>query len=665
VRTGLGRLGPRPSGGSALPVLVAVLTLVTLELVRASGPLVDLALTRAGVRGAATTALVSYLAAGLVAALLLLPRRSCTGGLPRSRAVLLLGAGLLAALRLLAQALQGGPRFVVGLAAVAVAVAVLTLAVAVLAARPGGGRSAAGAVAAGAAAGVGLQLALLTWDAFWRHTVLGWTVTMAVVAVLVGSAVLVGKEPETSTDRAVGRLWALGPLLALAAMMLANPAFAASQSGMPLRVAGPLHAGGLLLAGALVLLRPPPGRAAVQAALLVLAVACGLRLGGVVPGDGVLVLAALLVAQLAAVGLLGAALHPAEAADLQSFRRAAPAPVPLPLPATACLVGMLTIAPLLLYQLHYDVPLGVPNDLVIVVTAAALAGAGLRPSRSAGEPLGVPPTARLLAGCAAAALIGSGVAISGWPGERPAAAAAVTGAGQGSGVVLTWNVHYGVSPEGSVDLEAVARTIEAQDPDVVLLQEVSRGWVHGGGVDLASWLGHRLGRHVAFAPAADRRFGNLILTRSEPVEVRRLPLPYGQGPQRRSAVAARVQVGSVTAEVASVHLQHRPGNTSTRLDELRTLLAALAADDRRGAPVIVGGDLNAGPGRPEPALLAGAGFVSAVDAAGDRRALTDPSTRPPQRIDWIFGRGIGFREAEVVADARSSDHQPVVARIAS
>jgi endonuclease/exonuclease/phosphatase (EEP) superfamily protein YafD len=124
-------------------------------------------------------------------------------------------------------------------------------------------------------------------------------------------------------------------------------------------------------------------------------------------------------------------------------------------------------------------------------------------------------------------------------------------------------------------------------------------------------------------------------------------------------------VGTVTAEVASVHLQHRPGNTATRLEELRTLLAALAVDDRHGMPVIVGGDLNAGPGRPEPALLGGAGFVSALDAAGDRGALADSSTRPAQRIDWIFGRGIGFREAAVLTDARGSDHQPVVARTAS
>ena len=118
--------------------------------------------------------------------------------------MLLLGAGLLAALRLVVQALQGSARFAVGLAAVAVAVAVLTMAVAVLAERPGGGRSAAGAVAAGAAAGVGLQLALATWDPIWRHTALGWTVTAAVVAVLVGSAVLVVRQPERPASRPMG-----------------------------------------------------------------------------------------------------------------------------------------------------------------------------------------------------------------------------------------------------------------------------------------------------------------------------------------------------------------------------------------------------------------------------------------------------------------------------
>jgi endonuclease/exonuclease/phosphatase family metal-dependent hydrolase len=226
-------------------------------------------------------------------------------------------------------------------------------------------------------------------------------------------------------------------------------------------------------------------------------------------------------------------------------------------------------------------------------------------------------------------------------------------------VVLSWNLHYGVTPEGAVDLEGVARTIEAQDPDAVLLQEVSRGWVQGGGVDMATWLAHRLGYRFAFAPAADRRFGNVILSREAPVAVRALALPYGQGPQHRSAVSAQVRVGGRLTQVTSVHLQHRPASTPTRVRELETLLADLAVDTR--LPMVVGGDLNAGPGDPEPALLMAAGFVSAVDAVGEVQVLSDPGATRGRRIDWVFGRGVGFRSARFL-DVRGSDHLPVVVR---
>ena len=140
-------------------------------------------------------------------------------------------------------------------------------------------------------------------------------------------------------------------------------------------------------------------------------------------------------------------------------------------------------------------------------------------------------------------------------------------------------------------------------------------------------------------------------------------MPYGQGPQQRSAISAEVLVGGVPTEVTSVHLQHRPGSTPTRIQQLQTLLAALEVGRPGGPPLVVGGDLNAGPGGPEPALMTDAGFVSAVDVAGDPRALTDPSTAPTRRIDWVFGRGVGFRQAEVLPGARWSDHLPVVVRL--
>jgi endonuclease/exonuclease/phosphatase family metal-dependent hydrolase len=644
---------PRDPVGGALPALVAVLTLLTLELVRASGPLVGFALTRAGVGAAAVTALVTYLAPGLVAAALLLLVRRGGSWSEGSRPVLVAGPVLLGGLRLLVQGLEGNARFVVGLVTVAVAVAVLTLAVAVLAGRPGGGPAAAGAVAVGSAAGVGLQLALGTWDAFWRHTLLGWAVTAVVVTVLVGAALLARRDPPATGAARPGRLWALGPLLALAAMMLANPAFAAAQSGLPLALTGPLHAAGLLLAGWVVLRRRSPDRWW-AAALLVLGVTGGLTLGGVFALDGAVVLAALLLAQLAAVQLLAAALEP----PVGRTPRHGGAPA---VAATTSLVGVATIAPLLVYQLDYEVPLGVPNELVLIVTAAALGLAGLRRTADRAEATAPGSSARrLLAAGGALVLLGSAVVTTAGLGEGPVRAAVTAApADAGGGVVLCWNLHYGVSPQGAVDLEGVARTIEAQGPDAVLLQEVSRGWVQGGGVDMATWLAHRLGYRFAFAPAADRRFGNVILSREAPVAVRTLALPYGEGPQHRSAVSAQVRVGGRWTQVTSVHLQHRPGNTPTRVRELETLLADLAVDSR--LPMVVGGDLNAVPGDPEPALLTAAGFVSAVDAVGEVQVLSDPGATRGRRIDWVFGRGVGFRSARFL-EARGSDHLPVVVR---
>jgi endonuclease/exonuclease/phosphatase family metal-dependent hydrolase len=225
--------------------------------------------------------------------------------------------------------------------------------------------------------------------------------------------------------------------------------------------------------------------------------------------------------------------------------------------------------------------------------------------------------------------------------------------------VLSWNLHYGVSSAGSVDLEAVARTIEAHDPDAVLLQEVSRGWVQGGGVDMATWLSNRLHRQFTFAPAADGRFGNVILSRRDARDVRIQPLPYGDGPQQRSALSAAVEVGQDRVRVTSIHLQNRRANTPTRLRQLETYLASIEAD-RPDTRAIIGGDLNAEPGSPEVALLTEAGFVSAIDAVGDPGALTSPATNPQRRIDWVFSRGVTVRSADVLADARSSDHLPIV-----
>jgi endonuclease/exonuclease/phosphatase family metal-dependent hydrolase len=245
----------------------------------------------------------------------------------------------------------------------------------------------------------------------------------------------------------------------------------------------------------------------------------------------------------------------------------------------------------------------------------------------------------------------------GWWAAPPAPAA--TDAAADSLVVLDWNLHYGVAADTAVDLEQIARTIEQQRPDVVLLQEVARGWVLGGGVDMATWLGDRLGMHVEFAPAADRQFGNVLLSRTPLHDVQIIDLPYGDGPQARSAITALVDgPGGTPVRVTSVHLQHRDDNTPTRLEQIAALTAALPDD----GPAVLTGDLNAEPGSPEVEALTAAGWVSAIDTAGDPDALTHPSDDPDVRIDWVFGRGVDLTDARVLTD-RSSDHLAVVTTV--
>src|SRR4051794_35417863 len=64
-------------------------------------------------------------------------------------------------------------------------------------------------------------------------------------------------------------------------------------------------------------------------------------------------------------------------------------------------------------------------------------------------------------------------------------------------VVLTFNIHSGFA-HGRLDLEGIARTVEASGADVVLLQEVDRFRRNSGAVDQAAVLARRLGWHSAY-----------------------------------------------------------------------------------------------------------------------------------------------------------------------
>ena len=608
------------------------------ELIRSSGPLLDMAFTQ-GVTAAAGSALLTYAAPGVIALALVVATRRAAPGTTILVAVVLLGVG-----RIVAQCLTAGARFGVGLLTVAIGIAVLTMVVTLLAGRPGGGRAAAAAVAAGVAGSIGVHLALSTWDAYWRPGALGWAVTVVVVAATVVTAALLRAGTLAPGMRA-GRVWTLGPVLGLTVMVLANPAYLAAQADVPVAAAGAALGAGWLLA-ALASRDPGPWPA-------------GWNRWPAVAGFPLLVAAlALTTTPIALLPALALPLVAAEVTAQALEPHTSRPPRTGWVAGASALVGVGVILPLLVYQLDYDVPLGFPNWIVLVV-AALVAGTGAlrtvvpEPARAPGPASAArqAPAPVLAAGI----LVLVGVVVGTVQATATARALEQAGPAPDELTLVSWNLHYGVDPAGDVRLEEIARTIAEHEPDVVALQEVSRGWVMGGGVDMATWLAQRLDMHLAFAPAADRQFGNAVLTARPHEGTTVIELPYGDGPQHRSAISVDVDAGDMVVRVTSVHVQHRAANTPNRLDQLRTVQDV----ESSATSWVLAGDINAEPGSVEIDLLT-ADLVSALDVAGDPAALTHPSVAPQVRIDWVLGRGVTFTRAVVLDNALTSDHLPLV-----
>ncbi|WP_336706342.1 endonuclease/exonuclease/phosphatase family protein [Oerskovia sp. USHLN155] len=686
-------------GNAARLLLLTVVTALAVEMIRASGPLLDRAFA-SSVTVAAGTALITY-AAPALAVTIIAARLPISGRVTLGAVLALVGWRLgLQGLGIAAgsDGALGSARYGLGLGGASLAVATLVIVVAFVSGvrpspaedspeRVGGawtplanGRMVALGVSLGVLGAAGVSLLHGTWDAYWRTGLLSWVAPLALGGLAVVSAWLLRRDPAAPGARGI---WVLGPYLALGVMVFGNPAFIASQTGLPLAVAAgavvvmALMVGLTTVRGTARSSRPGGnvvlsvlGRWADLVALVAFALVVFVLPGRTEVLDDLLAWALLVCAVGLAVASTDAVVH--------ALTRPAREIGWLRLAGASTAVGLGLILPLLAYQLDYDVPLPVPNASVPVLVALVIGVAGLRrtgplPQAAAGTAAAArvaPPSVRValpvVAAVAVLAVGGAAVQLVDLPtGDRTASGAA---AGDEQGlVVLDWNLHYGVSSTPSVELDDVAATIRDSGAQVVTLQEVSRGWVLGGGIDMASYLARATDMEVAFVGAADRQFGNAILWDPDTVtvsDVSRTSLPFGAGPQHRSAISATVTPADGTdlraawadgLRVTSVHLQHRRENTPTRLDQLDALFTA---EPVAGA-YLLAGDFNAEPDWDEITLVESQGLVSGQDQAGNADDLTSPADAPRHRIDWMFGAGLGFERFRVLDDV-SSDHRPLV-----
>jgi endonuclease/exonuclease/phosphatase family metal-dependent hydrolase len=226
--------------------------------------------------------------------------------------------------------------------------------------------------------------------------------------------------------------------------------------------------------------------------------------------------------------------------------------------------------------------------------------------------------------------------------------------------IMTYNIHNGFNTDGYLGMEAIAQVIEKSEADIIALQEVSRGWVINGRLDMLTWLSQRLKMPYIFGPATGSLWGNAILSRYPITEYTYHELPPRDQPLLRSFIATTINVGRETQlYIIATHLHHINEDIDIRQLQAKTILDFWGS---AGHTVLLG-DLNADPDDPEMEMLRQGGFADAAVAAGVTPAYTSTSDNPERRIDYIWISSDLRVSSVLVPVSKASDHLPVIAVI--
>lgn len=231
-------------------------------------------------------------------------------------------------------------------------------------------------------------------------------------------------------------------------------------------------------------------------------------------------------------------------------------------------------------------------------------------------------------------------------------------------LVMTYNIHHCNPPskEGLIDVDAVAKVIKDQNPDLVALQEVDIN-TDRSKVNEAQQLADKTGMKYFFAKAIDHQngeYGVAILSKYNIEEgtVHKLPMPATSTREQRVLATAKITLpNGMAIRFGSTHLD-AGSSASDREFQINEITRIASAEH---LPFVIAGDFNA---------LAGSTIINQLDQSFQRTctdcAPTIPSEKPNKTIDFIAFREKGrFKTIshKVIQEPYPSDHLPVVAAL--
>lgn len=219
--------------------------------------------------------------------------------------------------------------------------------------------------------------------------------------------------------------------------------------------------------------------------------------------------------------------------------------------------------------------------------------------------------------------------------------------------IATYNVTSGYDGQGNFQLELIARTIEASQADVIVLQEVDTGRPIGFEIDQVEFLARRLHMYQTYQSADNKLQGVAILSRWPIISTNHLVLADRRSPA--GAVRALIQDRQTQRQVAVVGTQVTGSDEQTRLRQVVTLVNMIGDV----SPTVIGADLEKSPEDVAYQQLLSTGFVDPDVSLGIERGFTFPALDPTVRRDYLLVRGLVPLASRQV-DRSGSNHRLVV-----
>lgn len=228
--------------------------------------------------------------------------------------------------------------------------------------------------------------------------------------------------------------------------------------------------------------------------------------------------------------------------------------------------------------------------------------------------------------------------------------------------VMTYNIHHCNPPSAGdkIDLEAIAKVINAEKPDFVALQEVDVNTERSGkGKNQAKQLSELTGMQYYFSKAIDHQggdYGVAVLSRFPILDSVKYSLPvHADKPEENRTVAAITILLPSKQKIifASTHLGLKEPN---RLLQAETIVSHFGKNE---LPMILAGDFNA---VPESSVMAVFNPYF-INSCSDCKP-TIPVENPDKTIDFILykkGSKLKSLKTRVIDEKYASDHLPVTA----